>query len=129
MIDAAKIEAIIRHVAATEVMPRFKNLQQSDIREKNPGDFVTIADEASEREFTRLLQDALPGSLVVGEEAVSKDNTVLERLRDDKPVWVIDPIDGTKNFMAGIPFFGSLMAIEVDGVLAAAMVSLLRKSK
>lgn len=116
MIDVAKVESIIRHVAATEVMPRFNNLQQSEIREKNPGDFVTVADEASERVFTKLLSELLPGSLVVGEEAVSKDLSVLEKLKGDRPVWVIDPIDGTYNFSHGRSKFGILIALVQNGV-------------
>jgi fructose-1,6-bisphosphatase/inositol monophosphatase family enzyme len=115
-IDTAKIESIIRHVAATEVMPRFKNLQKSDIREKGPGDLVTVADEASERAFTKLLAEALPGSLVVGEEAVSKDIAVLDKLKDSQPVWVIDPIDGTYNFAHGNEKFGILISLVQSGV-------------
>lgn len=110
-VDIAKIEEIIRHVSATEVMPRFKNLAAGDIREKNPGDFVTVADEASEKMFTELLSAALPGSLVVGEEAVSKDPKVLEKFAEDKPVWVIDPIDGTYNFSHNRSKFGILIAL------------------
>lgn len=119
MIDTKKIEEIIRHVAATEVMPRFKNLQQADIREKKPGDFVTVADEASEKAFTKLLQEALPGSLVVGEEAVAKDLSVLDKLKDNKPVWIIDPIDGTYNFAHGRSKFGILIALVQNGVTQA----------
>jgi fructose-1,6-bisphosphatase/inositol monophosphatase family enzyme len=115
-IDVSKVADIIRHVAATEVMPRFNNLQQSEIREKNPGDFVTVADEASEKAFTKLLQEVLPGALVVGEEAVAKDLSVLEKLKDDKPVWVIDPIDGTYNFSHGRSKFGILIALVQKGV-------------
>jgi len=116
MIDPDKVAAIIRHVSETEVMPRFNTLLQSEIREKNPGDFVTVADEASERVFTELLSGLLPGSLVVGEEAVSKDFSVLERLKDDRPVWVIDPIDGTYNFSHGRSKFGILIALVQKGV-------------
>lgn len=115
-IDIKKIESIIRHVAATEVLPLYNNLQKSDIREKNPGDFVTVADEASEKAFTALLGEALPGALIVGEEAVSKDKAVLERLKEDKPVWVIDPIDGTYNFSHGKKEFGILIALVQKGV-------------
>lgn len=115
-IDTGKIEQIIRHVAATEVMPRFKNLQKSDVREKGPGDLVTVADEASERAFAKLLAEALPGSLVVGEEAVSKDITVLNKLKDSQPVWVIDPIDGTHNFAHGSEKFGILISFVQNGI-------------
>lgn len=115
-VDVAKIEEIIRHVSATEVYPRFKNLAAGDIREKNPGDFVTVADEASEKLFTELLSAALPGSLVVGEEAVSKDPSVLDKFAEGKPVWVIDPIDGTYNFSHNRSKFGILIALVQNGV-------------
>ncbi len=116
MIDADKVADIIRHVAETEVLPRFNNLQQSEIREKKPGDFVTIADEAAERVLSALLSDILPDSLVVGEEAVSKDSSVLLKLKDSKPVWVIDPIDGTYNFSHGSTKFGILVSLVQNGV-------------
>lgn len=115
-IDVKKVEEVIRHVAATEVAPRFRNLQAGEIREKNPGDFVTVADEASEKLFTALLPGLLPGSLVVGEEAVSKDVGVLKKFAEGKPVWVIDPIDGTYNFSHGRSKFGILIALVQNGV-------------
>ena len=115
-LDAGKIEKIIRHVAETVVMPKFRNLKQNEIREKHPGDFVTVADEESEKVFTQLLAEALPGSLVVGEEAVAKDEGVLARFKEDKPVWVIDPIDGTYNFSHGRSKFGILIALVRNGV-------------
>lgn len=110
-IDVEKVADIIRHVARTEVMPRWKNLQEDEVRQKNPGDFVTIADEESERVLSQLLRDLLPGSLVVGEEAVSKNKDVLKILDGDTPVWVVDPIDGTYNFAHGRSKFGILVAL------------------
>lgn len=115
-IDTARITDIIRHVAATEVMPRFKNLAAGDIREKNPGDFVTVADEASEKLLGELLTAALPGSRVVGEEAVAKNLGVLETLKGDMPVWVVDPIDGTYNFSHNRSKFGILVALVHRGI-------------
>lgn len=115
-IDVEKVAAILRHVAETEVMPRFNNLQSGEVREKNPGDFVTIADEASEKRLAALLTEYLPGSDVVGEEAVSKDEKVLEKLKSGKPVWIIDPIDGTYNFAHGRSKFGILVALAQDNV-------------
>ena len=46
--NMTKVDAIIREVAASEVLPRFQNLSHAEIREKNPGDIVTIADERAE---------------------------------------------------------------------------------
>lgn len=114
-IDTQKVADIIRHVSATEVMPRFKNLAEDDIRQKNPGDFVTVADEASEKALSAALSAYLPGSIVVGEEAVSKDPSVLDRLASDKPVWVIDPIDGTYNFAHNRSHFGILVSLVQSG--------------
>ncbi len=115
-IDISRIEQIIRQVAEKEVLPRFKNLQQGDVREKNPGDLVTVADEAAEAFLSEKLTEALPGSIVVGEEAVSKDKSVLERLKGNDPVWVIDPIDGTYNFAHGRSTFGILVALVHKGI-------------
>lgn len=115
-IDTDKIAQIIRHVADTEVLPRFRNLAEGEVREKNPGDFVTVADEASEKALSALLREYLPGSDVVGEEAVSKDAGVLEKLGSDKPIWVIDPIDGTYNFAHGRSKFGILVALVQNNV-------------
>ncbi|TVQ82589.1 MAG: hypothetical protein EA357_09055 [Micavibrio sp.] len=105
----------IREIAEREVMPRFRNLAEGEIIEKAPGDFVTIADEASEAAFATLLPKILPGSLVVGEEAVAKDIRVLETFKQEKPVWVIDPIDGTYNFKSGRSLFGILISLVQNG--------------
>ncbi|TAL39139.1 MAG: inositol monophosphatase [Alphaproteobacteria bacterium] len=115
-VDTEKIANLICQVAATEIMPRFNNLRQADIREKKPGDLVTAADEAAEEALTRLLQEYLPGSLVVGEEAVSKDPAMLGRLKKREPVWIIDPVDGTSNFAKGNPQFGVYVALVQGGV-------------
>ena len=115
-IDVNKVANIIRHVSATEVMPRFKNLATGEIREKNPGDFVTIADEASEKALSAALRAYLPGSEVVGEEAVSKDAKELEKLKTNKAIWVIDPIDGTYNFAHNRSHFGILVSLVQNGV-------------
>lgn len=114
-IDIDKVTRVLEEVAATEVMPRFRNLLEGEIRQKKPGDFVTIADEASELALSKALTDLLPGSLVVGEEAVSKDPTVLERFSNNAPIWVIDPIDGTYNFAHGFTKFGILVGLVQNG--------------
>lgn len=115
-IDVNKVADILRHVANVEVLPRFNNLSKGDVREKNPGDFVTVADEASEKLLSTMLREYLPGSDVVGEEAVSKDAKVLEKLQSDKPIWVVDPIDGTYNFAHGRSKFGILVALVQNNV-------------
>ncbi len=112
-IDA--VDRIIRDVAAEEVVPRFRALASGDIREKGPGDYVTIADEASERALSRRLAALMPGSLVVGEEAVAADESVMDYLQAPDPIWILDPIDGTVNFVDGDPRFGMIVSLAVGG--------------
>jgi fructose-1,6-bisphosphatase/inositol monophosphatase family enzyme len=110
MPDPERVAAIIREVAAIEVVPHFQALQASDIREKAPGDFVTAADLACEAALTRRLTELVPGSVVLGEEAAAADPSVFARLDGDAPVWVIDPVDGTINFAKGRPGFAVIVA-------------------
>jgi fructose-1,6-bisphosphatase/inositol monophosphatase family enzyme len=118
----ARVEAILGEVARTEILPRFGRLERGDIVEKGPGDLVTVADRAAERELSRRLQDLLPGSRVVGEEAVFADRTVLEALDGSDPVWIVDPIDGTSNYAAGNTRFSVLVALAREGELLASWI-------
>src|SRR5260370_9338413 len=111
LVDSARIERLIAEIAAEEVMARFEKLEAGDVSEKSPGDFVTIADVATERRLTPALLDLLPGSRVVGEEAVAADPRILDQLVGDDPVWVVDPIDGTANYAAGIPMFAVMVGL------------------
>lgn len=114
MID--RVEAVLREVAQELVLPRFRNLAAGDIHEKSPGDLVTIVDRETEAALGERLADLLPGSLVVGEEAVAADHRVLERIGDPGPVWVLDPIDGTGNFAAGREPFALMVALLRGGI-------------
>lgn len=95
------IDAIIRESAEQEILPLWQNLQQHQIEFKNPGDVVTVADRACEKRLSKALLDLMPGSLVVGEESVHQDASLIAALDAECPVWVIDPLDGTSNFAAG----------------------------
>jgi histidinol-phosphatase len=78
--------------------------------------YVTEADTAIEGLLRERIADAYPGHGILGEEMGSSDA--------DAPVrWYLDPIDGTHNFMRGVPLFGTLLAVERDGELQAAVVS------
>ena len=114
-LTATKSARLLAEVAAEEVMPYFEKLGRDDVREKKPGDLVTIADVATERRLTPLLIDLLPGSVVVGEEAVAADPSVLDALAGTAPVWLLDPIDGTANFASGTPIFAVMVALVCEG--------------
>ncbi len=112
------VAALMREVAATIVLPRYRNLVEGDVSEKTPGDPVTIADRESEIRLHEGLIALLPQAGVVGEEATAADPALLDRI-DDGAVWIIDPIDGTYNFANGQPPFAIMIALLHDGVREA----------
>jgi len=118
--EIGAVVALLREVSATEIMPRFRNLADDDIRLKSgPQDPVTIADEAAEKALGAGLQKLFPGCDVIGEEAVAENPDLLKRLSRPGPVWLIDPIDGTANYASDLPLFGVILAlVEADEILA-----------
>ena len=107
---------ILQENAEKNIMPYFERLQEGQIREKGPGNLVTDADEASEEYLEARLKKLLPGSLVVGEEAVSKDINVLKAFnKSDQPIWIIDPIDGTYNFAHSRQKWGVFISLAYKG--------------
>lgn len=114
------VEEAVRKAAVTEVMPRFRQLADHEIVEKNgPHDLVTVADRQAEEHLTASLTTLLPGSAVVGEEAVHADPSVLGALGGDAPVWIVDPVDGTRQFVHGDPGFAMLVTLAHRGELLA----------
>ncbi|GLP66971.1 inositol monophosphatase [Streptomyces sp. TUS-ST3] len=117
---ADDVEEAVRKAAAAEVMPRFRRLAAHEVDQKaGPHDLVTDADRLAEQYLTAELGALLPGSLVVGEEAVHADPASYEALQGDTPVWIVDPVDGTRQFVHGDPGFCMLVALARSGVLLA----------
>ncbi|MEV6966900.1 inositol monophosphatase family protein [Hamadaea sp. NPDC051192] len=110
-----QVETIVREVAEEVVLPKFRSLTAGEIEEKSPGELVTVADRASEVLLAKRLSALLPEAQIVGEEAVAADPGVLDRLAGDRPVWLIDPVDGTSNFAAGREPFGIMVALVRSG--------------
>ncbi|MGW2858401.1 inositol monophosphatase family protein [Streptomyces sp. NPDC001205] len=118
--DLAAVEEALRKAAAAEIMPRFRQLAAHEIVEKNgPHDLVTVADRLAEEHLTASLTAILPGSVVVGEEAVHADPEVYAELRGDAPVWIVDPVDGTRQFVRSEAGFCTLVALAHRGELLA----------
>lgn len=114
------IESAIAQAGATEIMPRFAALRADDVRQKTSRfDVVTDADEAAEAAIESYLRAAFPGALIVGEESTARDPALLAGLGAADLAFVIDPLDGTKNFSDGLPLFGTMVAaISHDEVIA-----------
>jgi fructose-1,6-bisphosphatase/inositol monophosphatase family enzyme len=122
MIDPATVQRFVEETAAEEIMVRFRRLADHEICAKEGGELVTAADIASEARLTRLLQEHLPGSCVVGEEGTSERPEVLDLLQGADPVWLVDPVDGTGNFAAGRPTFAVMVALVEKGVILASWI-------
>lgn len=117
---ASDVEEAVRTAAATEIMPRFRRLAAHEIDEKSgPHDLVTDADRKAEAYLTEALPKLLPGSVVVGEEAVHANPATYDAMRGDAPVWIVDPVDGTRQFVHGDPGFCTLVALAQGGVVRA----------
>lgn len=123
-----RVTALLREVADELVLPRFRMLRDDEIERKvtagDPDDIVTIVDQQVEGRVTAALRGIDRGAYVVGEEAVHRYPELLEHLSSDEPVWLIDPIDGTKNFARGLDGFGIMVARVLDGQTQAAWVFL-----
>ncbi|MBA4861961.1 inositol monophosphatase [Streptomyces sp. PSKA54] len=114
------VEEVVRKAAAVEIVPRFRQLAAHEIVEKSgPHDLVTVADRLAEEFLTTALTELLPGSVVVGEEAVHADPTTYEAIRGEAPVWIVDPVDGTRQFVHGDPGFCTLVALALGGEVLA----------
>ena len=114
-----RVNTIIKDVIATVVMPSFRSLRPEDIATKDtpgdPDDLVTIVDKAAERYLIKALDDVVPGAVFIGEEGVAENPALLASLSAAAPAWLIDPIDGTKNFAQGHPDFGVMLALVQSG--------------
>lgn len=128
-IDLERVAAHMRETAERLILPRFRALDHDQVQEKTgPRDLVTIADLEAEARLTPILEDLLPGSKVVGEEACAEDPKRLELMAGDDPIWVIDPVDGTHNFAHGKENFCSMVAlVSADKVRAAWILDPLKK--
>jgi len=117
---SSDVEEAVRKAAAAEIMPRFRRLAAHEVDEKSgPHDLVTDADRLAEQYLTEVLGALLPGSVVVGEEAVHANPASYEAIQGDAPVWIVDPVDGTRQFVHGDPGFSTLIALAQGGVVRA----------
>jgi len=111
-LDTSSVLEIMQDIAAREIRPYFGKLKPTDIQKKTDGSLVTTVDPAVETLLSDRLRRLLPGAHILGEEAAAEDPTRLDLLKSsEKPIWVIDPLDGTSNFAAGRPEFAMIVAL------------------
>jgi histidinol-phosphatase len=98
-------------VAAGEIALRYRmtGFTREDKADLSP---VTIADREAERALTTFLLDQCPGDGILGEEGANVPSKTGRK-------WIIDPIDGTRDYVRGNPFWSVLIGLEVEGEVAA----------
>lgn len=121
--QASDVAAMLRDAARAEILPRFRRLAAGDIRAKSgPLDLVTEADEAAERQITAELSARFPEAMILGEEAAAADPSLLVKMAEAELCFIIDPVDGTANFAAGVPLFGVMVAAVRNGETIAGWI-------
>ncbi len=106
MIDAAR-------KAGRTLARDFGEVSELQVSRKGPADFVTAADLKAEQTVLDALNKARPGYGFLGEERGLVEGT------DKTHTWIVDPLDGTTNFLHGIPHFAVNIALERDGQVVA----------
>lgn len=101
-------------VAGRILMASYGRLTRSQISTKSKNDFVTIVDKRSEQAIIRLIKKSFPQDRIQAEE--SGVSTGKGRL------WIIDPLDGTSNYIHQMPLFSVSIGIQKDGILTAGVI-------
>lgn len=106
----------IAEAAAAETLPRFR--AQGAVSNKLAAGFdpVTEADQQAEKAIRAVINAEFPDHGILGEEFGAENE-------GSRCVWVIDPIDGTRSFISGVPLWGTLVGLTVDGDAVAGMMA------
>ena len=102
--------------AGRKLIRDFGEVENLQISLKGPADFVTVADQRTERILIEELQKARPGYPILTEEAGLVDGP------DKSHRFIVDPLDGTTNFLHGIPHFAISIALEREGQLVSGVI-------
>ncbi|HTO27227.1 MAG TPA: inositol monophosphatase, partial [Devosia sp.] len=114
---------ILRDADRAEALPRFRRLDASMVSTKTEAiDLVTEADIATEEVIKARMAQWMPAALFVGEESVAADPALLGRLATADLAVVVDPIDGTANYAAGLPLFATMAALVSKGETIAGII-------
>jgi len=118
MLRSALLNVMIKAAQkASRALKRdFGEIEHLQVSVKDPGNFVTAADRRAEETLRQELELARPGYSFLGEEGGRHEGT------DKTHCWVVDPLDGTLNFLHGIPHFAISIALEREGAIVAGVV-------
>jgi len=90
-----------------------KGIQHELKKDETP---VTAADRATEEFIRREIEKTYPSHAIIGEEFGESESAIGLSATQSAFRWIIDPIDGTKSFLRGVPFYSVLIALEIEGV-------------
>ena len=102
--------------AARSLVKDFREVENLQVSSKGPGDFVSRADREAERIIREELMEARPNYGWLGEETGETEGT------DPTRRWIVDPLDGTTNFLHGLPHWAISIALEHKGEIVSAVV-------
>ncbi|MEJ7833335.1 MAG: inositol monophosphatase [Nocardioides sp.] len=120
--ETEAILTLLQEVADEVINPRFRSLTAEQVGEKKPGDLVTVADREAELLITQALSAAYPDAMVLGEEAYAQDPDLMDRYLAAHHAFTVDPVDGTKNFVAGSKDHAVMVAEVFDGAPSRAWI-------
>jgi len=116
-LDLKQLEDIVISASKAELLPRFNAVERAY---KPDGSVVTEADIVMQDQLTSRLQEAYPDIELLGEEMTTEQQQSL--LDSGKALWCLDPVDGTSNFAAGVPYFSVSLALIENGVSTLGIV-------
>lgn len=113
-----KLETMVAELAEKEIMSRFNQIGHSV---KEDGSLVTEADMAMQQAITEFLQKEWPQYSLLGEEmTASQQQDLLDQNKDG--LWILDPLDGTRNFASGVPVFSVSIALLVESEVVLGLI-------
>ncbi|CAO4144768.1 3'(2'),5'-bisphosphate nucleotidase CysQ [Methylorubrum aminovorans] len=115
------VSAALREAARSLVVPSLNNPRGAEVSRKAGGSVVTQIDREVELQLSEVVTALLPNSLVIGEEKVAADATLLRRINEEW-VWLIDPVDGTANFVEGKGPIAMMIALLYRGKARVAWI-------
>jgi myo-inositol-1(or 4)-monophosphatase len=118
MLHSALINVMVKAArrAGRNLKRDFGEVEHLQVSLKGPANFVTKADKRSEEMLYDDLSKARPGYGFIGEEGGSREGA------DKSHTWIVDPLDGTTNFLHGIPQFAISIGLQREGVMIAGLI-------